>query len=70
MKEYEDCQLLSQPTTPPREELDEESLELLLQRSYAVLTKVLERKLPKALHSDVAHLHREIGDVLSWVRLM
>ena len=69
MKTYQPHQLMEAPMEEPKEPLDEEKLELLLERSYLVLTTVLERRLPKALHNDVAHLIEDIDKVLRWQQL-
>jgi hypothetical protein len=46
--------------------LDGEEAMLLLERTHAVLTTVLARKLPKTLHSDLAHLYKDIDSALSY----
>lgn len=47
-------------------EMDNEHAMLLLERTHMVLALVLQRKLPKQLHSDVAHLFRDVDAALSY----
>ena len=54
---------------PPKREADEEDIEDLLTRTYALLETVLERRLPKVLHKDLLRLHTDISEVISWSRL-
>ena len=65
MKDYEACQLVE---LEPQGGLptDDEMLMDLLARSHALLAQVLQRKLPKGLHGDVAHLFKDLDEALSY----
>lgn len=65
MKEYELCQLM-EPEAQGGLQMDDEMAMDLLVRTHVILGTVLERKLPKRLHSDLAHLYKDIDDALSW----
>lgn len=68
MKDFQPHQLVEEQS-PPETELEEEDMIVLLERSYLALQTVLERKLPKALHTEVHVLVNDIESALKWYQL-
>jgi len=66
---YEIHQLIEEEPLPNQLETDEEMLMDLLQRSYYLVGMALERRLPKGIHDDLAHLHKDLKDALSFWRV-
>lgn len=68
MKDFQLHQLV-EDQSPPETELEEEDMIALLERSYMALQTVLERKLPKSLHTEALVLVTDIESALKWYQL-
>lgn len=52
--------------TPAKDETDGDDILGMLGESYYLISIVLERKLPKQLHTDLARLQEQLERALSW----
>lgn len=66
LKEVELHDLHEEPSTPAKEELDDDDLHDLLSEAYFVIGKVIERTNPKGLQSDALSLHKRLEHAISW----
>lgn len=54
---------------PPKQELDDDDLYDLIGECHYLIAIVLERTLPKGLHSDLAKVYQRLDDAVAWNRI-
>jgi hypothetical protein len=69
MKDYAAHQLMEETLIGPKEEVDEEDVLTLLERTFGILETVLASRLPLTVRGDVIQLKKDVEDVICFHNL-